>query len=285
MNIQLFCILIAFLLPIGARAQVSSVRGSGITMGERLDFYSQRLKGNSVVNVYLPSGYKESDTTRYPVVYLLDGALDEDFLHVTGLYQFYSSEWVGYIDKSIVVGIVASDRRKHYTFRTSIASDSIKYPSSGHSEEFMDYLERELQPFINSRYRTTRHKTLIGQSLAGLFATEVLFKRPTLFTRYLIVSPSIWWDNGSILGYDPSSLKTLKHQVQIYIGVGKEGLTPSATGRTMEQDAKLLSRKIEGLVNKNLNLYFDYLPSEDHATVLHQALANALRYCSHNYKK
>ena len=60
-------------------------------------------------------------------------------------------------------------------------------------------IEKELQPYIETKYKTNNDKTIIGQSLGGLFATEVLLKKPTLFNKYIIISPSLWWDNGSLL--------------------------------------------------------------------------------------
>ncbi|MFL5751862.1 MAG: alpha/beta hydrolase, partial [Bacteroidia bacterium] len=87
-----------------------------------------------------------------------------------------------------------------------------------------------------------------------------------------------WWDNGSLLGQDPKSFKTgFNRQTDVYIGVGKEGLTPTAVPRVMEVDANLLAEKIKALKNKNVNVYFDYLPQEDHATIMHQAVFNAFR--------
>ena len=63
----------------------------------------------------------------------------------------------------------------------------------------------------------------------------------------------------------------------IYIGVGKEGLTPTAIPRVMEVDANLLFEKIKGLRNENIQVYYDYLPQEDHATIMHQAVANSFK--------
>ncbi len=62
-----------------------------------------------------------------------------------------------------------------------------------------------------------------------------------------------------------------------YIGVGKEGLTPTATPRVMEVDSNLLAEKITNKKSKNVTVYFDYLPDEDYATVAHQAIFNAFR--------
>jgi hypothetical protein len=63
----------------------------------------------------------------------------------------------------------------------------------------------------------------------------------------------------------------------VYIGVGKEGLAPTEQPHVMEVDANLLKEKIENYNNKNLKVYFDYLPGEDHATIGHQAVLNAFR--------
>jgi predicted alpha/beta superfamily hydrolase len=82
--------------------------------------------------------------------------------------------------------------------------------------------------------------------LGGLLITEILLKHPTLFNKYIIISPSIWWDNGSILTQDSPMLKsTFSQKTEVYIGVGKEGLTPTAIPRVMEVDANLLAEKIK----------------------------------------
>jgi predicted alpha/beta superfamily hydrolase len=117
------------------------------------------------------------------------------------------------------------------------------------------------------------NRTIIGQSLGGLLATQVLFSKPALFNRYIIISPSLWWNNGSLLSKPIPALG----KTDIYIGVGKEGLTPTATPRVMEVDANVLADKLRGLKDENIKVFFDYLPQENHATIMHQAVANAFR--------
>jgi predicted alpha/beta superfamily hydrolase len=108
--------------------------------------------------------------------------------------------------------------------------------------------------------------------------TEILVKKPILFNKYIIISPSLWWDNGSLL-YQKSSmlLENFSNKTDVYIGVGKEGLTPTDVPRVMEVDANLLAEKIKATKSKSINVYFDYLPQENHATIMHQAVFNALR--------
>jgi len=242
------------------------------------EIQSKVLAEKRILNIYLPEGYNQQDTTTYPVIYLLDGSVDEDFIHIVGLVQFNSFEWINQVPKSIVVGIATVDRRRDFTFPTSIKADKKKYPTSGQSDKFRSFFETELQPYIDSNYKTNHDKTIIGQSLGGLFATELLLKKPALFNRYIIISPSLWWDNGSLFN-QTSDLLTANctQQTDIYIGVGKEGLTPTETPRVMEVDANVLAEKIKTTKSNKVKVFFDYLPEEDHGTIMHQAVSNAFR--------
>ncbi len=242
------------------------------------EIQSKQLAEKRILNIYLPEGYKQEDTTKYPVIYLLDGSADEDFIHIVGLVQFNNFPWIDRVPKSIVVGIATTDRKRDFTYPTTVEADKKKYPTSGHSDNFISFIEKELQPFIEIKYKTTTSKTIIGQSLGGLLATEILLKKPTLFDKYIIVSPSLWWDNGSLLNQTSAILQdNFSPKTAIYIGVGKEGLTPTEIPRVMEVDANLLAEKLKNTKSESVNVYFDYLPQEDHATILHQAVFNAFR--------
>ncbi|GEO10251.1 alpha/beta hydrolase [Segetibacter aerophilus] len=239
---------------------------------------STELAEKRVLNIYLPEGYNKNDTAKYPVVYLLDGSADEDFIHVVGLFQFNNFPWIDRVPKSIIVGIANVDRRRDFTYPTTIEADKKRYATTGHSHKFIAFIEKELQPFIEKKYKTNNSRMLIGQSLAGLFAAEVLIKKPALFNKFIIISPSIWWDNGSLLKQASAiSTNTDFSKTDVYIGYGKEGLAPGEIPRVMEVDANLLGEKLQKLKNKNLHVYLDYLPEEDHATITHQAIFNALR--------
>jgi len=254
-------------------------------LGNIYEIESKVLNEKRILNIYLPEGYNPKDSIKYPVIYLLDGSADEDFIHIVGLVQFNSFEWINQLPKSIVVGIATVDRKRDFTFPTSIEEDKRKFPTSGHSEKFIRFLEFELHPFIENKFKTNQSKTIIGESLGGLLATEVLFKKPNLFNKYIIVSPSLWWNNGSMLEQNPTIVSdTLNEQTIIYIGVGKEGLTPTKIYRVMEVDANILADKLIASKNKNQFVIFDYLPQENHATIMHQAVLNAFKMMNKNSK-
>ncbi|TBO42694.1 alpha/beta hydrolase [Pedobacter kyonggii] len=256
-----------------------SDKSKAFVLGRIDEIQSKELAEKRILNIYLPEGYQQNDTAKYPVIYLLDGSADEDFIHIVGLVQFNSFEWVNQVPKSIVVGIATVDRKRDFTFPTSIEGDKKRYPTTGHSDKFISFIEKELQPYIQAKYKTDANKTLIGQSLGGLLATEILIKKPTLFNKYIIISPSLWWDNASLLNQD-SEIKenTFKQQTDVYIAVGKEGLAPTEIPRVMEVDANLLTEKIKGFKNKNVKAYFDFLPQENHATIMHQAVSNSFKF-------
>jgi predicted alpha/beta superfamily hydrolase len=277
----LVCLSLA-LLPAFLFAQdkgsVQAVGTKPFVLGVIEKIQSKVLGEERTLNIYLPEGYNKNDTTRYAVTYLLDGSADEDFIHIVGLYQFYSFEWINRVPKTIVVGIATVDRRRDFTYPTTIEKDKKKYPTTGHSDKFIAFIEKELQPFIENRYKVNASKTIIGESLGGLLATEILLKKPALFNKYIIVSPSIWWDNGSLLSLQsPVLLEGYTHKTDVYVGVGKEGLTSTEMPRVMEVDANLLADKIKATKSKAVSVYFDYLPEENHATIMHQAVNNALK--------
>lgn len=275
-NITITLLFIATVLITNAQTKVTPSRP--LTIGTIEQIYSTVLGENRTLNVYLPDGYNENDTIKYPVIYVLDGSIDEDFLHIVGIVQYNNFSWINRVPKSIVVGIANVDRRRDFTSPSNFKIDKEHAPSGGGSAKFINFIENELQPFINKKFKTTIHKTIIGQSLAGLLATEILYSKPTLFDKYIIVSPSLWWNDGSLLKLSPEILlEKFTKPISIYIGVGKEGLTPGLDSHVMEVDANLLFDKIKQGKSKTVKVTFDYLPNEDHATVTHPAVFNAFR--------
>ena len=276
---KIIILILLFTVTIG-NAQVKKQKETSkpFVLGTIEEINSKILSEKRILNIYLPEGYNQNDTIKYPVTYLLDGSADEDFIHVVGLFQFNSFSWINRVPKSIVVGIANIDRKRDFTYQTTIEEDKKRYLTCGKSANFISFIENELQPFIEKKYKTKSSKTIIGQSLGGLLATEIVLKKPTLFNKYIIISPSLWWNNGSLLE-EKSEIyqENFKDKIDIYIGVGKEGLTPSKIPHVMEVDANLLAEKLKSTKSKNVKVSFDYLPQEDHATITHQAIFNAMR--------
>ncbi len=264
-QILLGFIFLVFTGQLYAQSEIELSKKEALAIGEKIAFKSKILDENREINIYLPNGYNKDSAKTYPVIYLLDGSIDEDFIHISGIVQFGSFSWINIIEESIVVGVSNVDRKRDFTFPTTIEKDKKDFPTTGKSESFIRFMEKELQPIIESNYKTNSIKTLIGQSLGGLLATEILFKKPDLFNNYVIVSPSLWWDNQSLLSYEPTVFTSKK---SIYVGVGKEG-------RIMERDAKALYKKIKKRNYENVKLSFQFFKKQNHGDVLHLAVYDA----------
>jgi predicted alpha/beta superfamily hydrolase len=250
------------LLVFSLLTQLAFTQGkSQIVIGESFEIDSDILGEQRQINIYLPLDFDEDRKQTYSVIYLLDGGLDEDFVHLSGIVQFLSFPWIATLPPSILVGIENVDRKRDFTFPTTIPIDKKDFPTSGGSKKFIDFLKLELQPFIQNEYRGSETQTIVGQSLGGLLATEVLFTQPDLFDNYVIVSPSLWWDQQSLLKMKtPSSVQ----EKALFIAVGKEG-------DIMEDDAESLYEK----VNMHENVYFQFFEAQNHGDVLHLAVYEA----------
>ncbi|MEZ5040444.1 MAG: alpha/beta hydrolase-fold protein [Saprospiraceae bacterium] len=260
-------IALLWMMVFGANGQPlpKQVSESDFTIGKTIKIESTILNENRELNIYLPASYAVDTLKTYPVIYLLDGSKEEDFIHISGIVQFGSFSWINMLPESIIVGIGNVDRERDFTDPTKNERDQKDFPTSGESKNFIQFLQKELQPFIESNFRTENEKTIIGQSLGGLLATEILFKNPELFDHFIIVSPSLWWNDEAMLDDEPLNYQTVK---SIYITVGKEG-------EIMERTAKELYNKLDSLNKGNTKIYFEFLADKTHADALHQAVYNA----------
>jgi hypothetical protein len=150
--------------------------------------------------VHLPPEYYQSDA-RFPVVFLTDAESE-----VSGMYAGIQTmiRFSDQVRDVILVGIAdAGTRAEHrvrrvrdYTPTSSpTRADVDGRAGSGGSDEFLRFLRDEFVPFIERDYRTDpSRRGLWGLSFGALFGTYVLFHEPALFSRYILASPSMWWD-------------------------------------------------------------------------------------------
>lgn len=263
------CIAIIYSVLMAAvlNAQIKTDSVQSLSVGEIRTVQSAVLNEQRVLNICLPQKYDKEKS--YPVIYLLDGSIHEDFLHITGLVQFFNLMFN--MPEFIIVGIANVDRKRDFTFHTDLKDLKKNYPTTGHSELFIKFIETELQPYIQSVYKTTNTKYLIGQSLGGLLASEMLLKKPYLFSHYLIVSPSLWWNDESLLKQAPELVKQHTDTSRfVYISVGKK------EEKIMQDDARKLADILNQSGKKKLKVDYWPMAEENHATILHRSIYDAL---------
>lgn len=237
-----------------------SIQSKAFTIGDVIEINSKILNEDRTLNIFLPISYNPDSTNSYPVIYLLDGSIDEDIIHMAGVVQFNSFSWINRMPECIVVGIANIDRQRDFTFPTRNEKDKDDFPTTGKSSLFISFIKNELMPFIDQTYRTSGVNTISGQSFGGLLATEILFTQPEMFDNYLIVSPSLWWDDESILN---CKIESKLQDQRVFIAVGKEG-------EIMERVAKQLYEMLHSNLADN-NISFMYMDDKSHGDALHMA--------------
>lgn len=244
--------------------------GKPIVIGASYDLPSKTLNQTRRINVWLPPGYDAAADKTYPVLYLLDGGEAEDFHHITGVAQVGGMN--GYLADMIVVGVAGIDRKHDFTAPSSDPEDRKLLPTSGGSAAFRRFLADELQPYVQARYRTSGRSVLIGESLAGLFVVETFLKQPALFDGYVAISPSLWWDRGSLASGAAAALDAQPPGTRsLYLSVGDEG-------GGMAKGATDLAEALKTHTPNGLQVRYEPRPQEHHNTIYHPAALSALRW-------
>ena len=142
----------------------------------------------------------------------------------------------------VVVGIPNKDRKRDLTTYHvhSFFGDSISAKTSGGAENFTKFIGEELLPYIEKEYPVTKYRTIVGHSFGGLFVVNALMHHPDLFTNYLAIDPSLWWDNQKF-GIDAAkALRKVKlENKSLYVAVAN----------TMPVGKQLSDMKVDTLSN------------------------------------
>jgi predicted alpha/beta superfamily hydrolase len=138
----------------------------------------------------------------------------------------------------------------------------------GGGDRFLDFVERELQPWIRSRWPVDG-AALFGSSFGGLLATHALFARPGLFDRYLIASPGLWWHDEVVLKRALAS-EPPDARVYLAVGAGEEGALPQLARFRMVTNVRTLAERLREPV-------VEVIPGESHTSVVPIAISHGLR--------
>ena len=182
---------------------------------------SSILGEDRVILVRTPQGY-ETNKQSYPVLYLTDG--DAHIAHTSSTAEFLARN--GRMSDLIVVGITNTDRTRDLTPTKAAqtgATGAPQFPTAGGADKFLKFIETELIPDIEKRYRVRPYRILAGHSLGGLFAFHALLSRPQLFDSYVAVSPSLQWDNQVVVKRAEEFFKTQKElNATLFMTLGNE---------------------------------------------------------------
>lgn len=228
---------------------------------------SAALKETRRINVYTPPGYASAGATRYPVLYMPDGGLQEDFPHLATTID--TAIRAGEMRPLILVGIENTERRRDVTGPTEVEEDRKIAPRVGGSATFRRFIADELMPEVHRRYRVSDETAIIGESLAGLFIIETFFLQPELFDTYIALSPSLWWNKEELVRKARERLAVRPDlQKTFYLSSASDDIIPP-----IAQLAEVLR------TNAPAGLRWQYKPRPDlqHATIYRGSSPEVLR--------
>ena len=252
---------------VSAQAGSPASRPEPLSIGQTFTIRSRVLHETRRINIYLPTVYADSPGVHLPVLYMPDGGMREDFLHVAGLVQV--SVGNGTMRPFMLVGIENTQRRRDLTGPTTVHEDSTIAPVVGGSEAFRRFIRTELMPVIRARYRTTGETGIVGESLAGLFVVETFLREPKLFDTYIAFDPSLWWNREKLVNEAGSHLTATAGKT-LYLGHSSQPDIAAETERladTLKADAPA-----------TLRWRSDSYPDETHNTIYHPAAVTAFRW-------
>lgn len=259
-----------------------------INQKEEYGLTSKINKSKYQLFVSLPKNYSKQDTTKYPVLYILDGNYAFPIAHSTRQLL----DLGGSIQDIIIVGIGYTWNRSYepwfvnrwHDFTPSRNGESDTAQSflgvlnlskgsilSGGGQTFLQVMKKEIIPFIEANYNTNSDRGIAGHSLGGLFAAYCLLAEPTLFDKYSINSPSLWWNNRSIFENEKLFFEQNKElNAEVFISVG------SREGPSMVTPMAAFSDSLKAHHYSGLTITSQVFENETHFSVLPATISRLL---------
>ncbi len=229
-----------------------------------LKLYSEFLNQERNIFVWIPERFKNESL---PVLYLLDGGINEKFKQITKLINELIKS--NFIQPLMIVGIENINRNLDFTKNTNVAKDKKWVTEYGNAENFEKFIVLELLPHISKNYNTNNSKTIVGESLGGLLVMDILFYFPDYFDSYIAIDPSLWWNNHELFDFyfEKFNFNLLENK-KIWISSSK---TVSISTFTNQFVDKLREKD-------NLKSNWNYLhdSSQNHFTIFNSSIESAL---------
>lgn len=229
---------------------------------------SKQVGETRTINVWTPATYK-NDTISLPVMYMADGGLKEDFPHIANTIAALVAAKA--IPPVILVGIENTQRARDLTGPTEVAKDKEIAPVVGGSEKFRAFINDELFPEIDKRYRTSGKKGILGESASGLFVVETFFLKPEMFDYYIAFDPSLWWNNHALV-------RTSKEHLAKFPPTAKRFWFAGSDAADIAPYTKELSDILKSENPAGIKWNYADEPTETHKTIFRATKEKAIKW-------
>ena len=233
---------------------------------------SHQVGETRIINVWIPPKYKNSNES-YPVLYMPDGGIKEDFPHIANTIAKLVKEKS--ISPIILVGIENTKRGRDLTGYSEIKDDAEYCPLTDGAKNFRAFITEELFNEIDKRYRIKSTKGIIGESLAGLFVMETFIQHPKSFDFYIAFDPSLWWNDHYLVKNANNLLKNFPDkEIKLWFA--------GSSAEDISQYTNKLADILKNKAPKNLKWKYSDEPMEKHNTIFRAAKTKALKWILNN---
>ena len=234
--------------------------------------YSDILKEQRSIRVFLPETYKPGSGEKYETIYLTDGEW------AAGVFPFINNfaRNEKFIPQVMLVAlpnryIEKANQRDRDLLPVHVADNAI----SGGADKFLSFLKNELIPYINKNYPANGTNTLYGHSYGGLFCMYALLTNPELFESYLATDPSFWWNKDFVIKLASEKLENLPPDKLLWIA----GIESTYKGMGINRMDSVLKLKAP----INLKWKIGLFPNETHNSVRLKAIYDGLKFSYSGY--
>ena len=251
------------------------------SIGRTYKIHSEILKEDRSYILELPNSYQTSKKN-YPILVLLDGEVN--YHSHSGILKHMTDG--RQIPEMIIVAITNVDRVRDFTptkylINLNGSSAIENHKTSGGSKEFLKFIEQELLPEIEGRYRTSSFKTLVGISHGGLLVGSAFLSRETTFNGFVSMDPSFWWDDQYVVKKISSiNLSQIKNK-RIYISTADKFENFDRVPHVFKANINSHELFNTTLKNKGVspsNIELEYFKEENHWTVALMSLYHGMQF-------
>lgn len=244
-----------------------------IVTGKKINIHSGILNEDRVCLLSLPESYNDTANVekKYPILILLDGSTY--FKTASGIVHFMSSNRNRnhLMPETIIVAIENVDRERDFT----VTKIKTKRPNNmGGGRNFLDFIQKELVPYIEKNYRTEPTRTLVGHSLGGLLTLNSYMDKNSIFNAYISIDPSIWW-NEEMMKNKVDYISPISFNKKLYIATANQGEDNYERNKKRHD---LLFAIMKEKSDGHLNVEIAYFEKENHRSVPLIALYKGLKY-------
>ncbi|PCJ22329.1 MAG: esterase [SAR86 cluster bacterium] len=232
--------------------------------------------------IYVPKSASEPENSniKYPVMYLLDG--NAHFHSVSGMIRRLSSASSRKVaPEMIIVGIPNTDRMRDLT-PTHVEG------TTGGGREFLDFVENEVIPYVEGNYPASTYRTFVGHSLGGLTVIDALINRSDVFSNYVAIDPSLWWDDQFLLRKAEAALTEVNFSGKSLFVAVANTMRGDMNINNVVEDTSDATRHIRSILQfsksadaekgNDLNFGWEYYDNDSHGSVPLIAEYDAFRF-------